>query len=57
MKQEVVDYIAKCLTCQWVKMEHQRPVGLLQLLEVLEWKIGFIFQGFCGRLTTRTEKE
>jgi len=26
MKQEVADYITKCLTCQRVKIEHQRPV-------------------------------
>ena len=38
MKQEVVDYMAKCLTCQRVKIEHQQPTGLLQPLEVPEWK-------------------
>jgi len=36
MKQEVVDYVAKCLPCQWVKMEHQRPARLLQPLEIPE---------------------
>ena len=25
MKREVADYVAKCLTCQLVKVEHQRP--------------------------------
>ena len=34
MKQEVVDYVAKCLTCQRVKIEHQRPSGILQPLDV-----------------------
>ena len=38
MKQEVVDYIAKYLTCQRVKIQHQRPIRLLQLLDVPEWK-------------------
>jgi len=38
MKQEVADYVAKCLTCQRVKIEHQRPAGLLQPLDVPEWK-------------------
>ena len=38
MKQEVADYMAKCLTCQRVKIEHQRPVGLLQPIDVPEWK-------------------
>jgi len=36
MKQEVADYVAKCLTFQWVKMEHQKPLGLLQSLEIPE---------------------
>jgi len=29
MKQEVAEYVVKCLTCQQVKIKHQRPVGLL----------------------------
>jgi len=27
MKKEVTKYVDKCLTCQNVKAEHQRPVG------------------------------
>ena len=38
MKQQVGDFVRRCLTCQWVKAEHQRPTGLLKLLEVAEWK-------------------
>ena len=38
MKRDVVDYVAKCLTCQQVKAEHQRPAGLLQHLWIPEWK-------------------
>ena len=38
MKRDVVDYVAKCLTCQQVKAEHQRPAGLLQPLDIPEWK-------------------
>jgi uncharacterized protein Smg (DUF494 family) len=30
--------VALCDTCQRVKVEHQRFVGLLQPLQVLEWK-------------------
>nr|GEV82365.1 putative reverse transcriptase domain-containing protein [Tanacetum cinerariifolium] len=30
---------SKCLTCSKVKAEHQRPSGLLQQPEILEWKL------------------
>jgi hypothetical protein len=29
MKRDNVEYVSLCDTCQWVKAEHQRPVGLL----------------------------
>ena len=29
MKKDVVEYVSRCLTCQQVKAEHQRPAGLL----------------------------
>ena len=38
MKKYVGDFVRRCLTCQQVKAEHQRPTGLLQPLEVAEWK-------------------
>ncbi|WP_251363027.1 integrase zinc binding domain-containing protein, partial [Escherichia coli] len=38
MKEDVAKWVSKCLTCQQVKAEHQRPGGLLQPLEVPEWK-------------------
>ncbi|WVZ51942.1 hypothetical protein U9M48_003039 [Paspalum notatum var. saurae] len=38
MKRAVAEYVAICDTCQLVKAEHQRPVGLLQPLKVPEWK-------------------
>jgi hypothetical protein len=38
MKRDITDYIAVCDICQRVEVEHQRPTGLLQPLEVLEWK-------------------
>ena len=38
MKRDVGDFVRRCLTCQQVKAEHQRPAGLLQPLEVAEWK-------------------
>ncbi|XP_070008141.1 uncharacterized protein [Nicotiana sylvestris] len=38
MKKEIVAYVARCLNCQQVMYEHQRPGGLLQKIEILEWK-------------------
>lgn len=34
MKKEVAEFVAKCLTCQKVKIEHKRPQGMVQPLEV-----------------------
>jgi hypothetical protein len=38
MKRDVAEYIALCDVCNRVKGEHQKPVGLLQLLPIPEWK-------------------
>ena len=38
IKRHVGDFVRQCLTCQRVKAEHQKPAGLLQPLEVVEWK-------------------
>ena len=38
MKQHVGDFVRRCLTCQQVNVEHHKPTGLLQPLEVAKWK-------------------
>jgi hypothetical protein len=38
MKRDMAEYVTLCDTCQWVKDEHQWPAGLLQPLQVPEWK-------------------
>jgi hypothetical protein len=38
MKMDVAEYVALYNTCQQVKAGHQRPAGLLQPLQVPEWK-------------------
>jgi IS30 family transposase len=30
--------VARCDSCQRIKVEHQRPTGLLQLLQIPQWK-------------------
>ena len=34
MKKEIAIYISKCLTCEQIKAEHQKPGGLLQPLDI-----------------------
>jgi len=38
LKRDVAEYVAICDTCQRVKAERQRPVGLLEPMEIPEWK-------------------
>ncbi|KAJ9539506.1 LOW QUALITY PROTEIN: hypothetical protein OSB04_032239 [Centaurea solstitialis] len=38
MKRDVARYVEKCLTCLRVKVEHQRPHGKLQPLDIPVWK-------------------
>ncbi|KAL0447298.1 UNVERIFIED_CONTAM: Transposon Ty3-I Gag-Pol polyprotein, partial [Sesamum latifolium] len=38
MKKDVAEFVAKCLTCQQVKAEHQAPAGKLHPLSIPEWK-------------------
>ena len=34
MKRDIVEFVSRCLTCQQVKAEHQKPAGLLQSLSI-----------------------
>ncbi|GJQ91932.1 putative reverse transcriptase domain-containing protein [Tanacetum coccineum] len=38
MKADIAMYVSKCLTCAKVKVEHQKPSGLLQQPEIPVWK-------------------
>ena len=38
LKKDIVELVSKCLVCQKVKIEHQKPLVMLQPLEILEWK-------------------
>ena len=50
MKRHVGDFVRLCLMCQQVKVEHQRPAGLLQPLEVAEWKWEHVTMDFVTHL-------
>ena len=40
----------KCLTCQQIKAEHQRPAGTLQSLKITKWKWEQVRMDFVSRL-------
>jgi hypothetical protein len=55
MREDIAEYVTQCDTCQRVKVEHQRPAGLLQPLEVPMWKWDDISMDFIVGLP-RTQK-
>ena len=38
MKADIARFVARCQTCQQIRIEHQRPGGMLQPLPIPEWK-------------------
>ncbi|GJY06995.1 putative reverse transcriptase domain-containing protein, partial [Tanacetum coccineum] len=50
MKRDVATYVSECLTCAKVKAEHQRPLSLLQQLEIPKWKWENITMDFIIKL-------
>ncbi|GKF10927.1 putative reverse transcriptase domain-containing protein, partial [Tanacetum coccineum] len=50
MKMDIATYVSKILNCSKVKAEHQRPLGLLQQLEIPEWKWDNITMDFITKL-------
>ena len=56
IKRHVRDFVRRCLTCQQVKAEHQKPAGLLQPLEVAEWKWEHVTMDFVTHLPQTQQK-
>jgi hypothetical protein len=50
MKREIAEYGAICDNCQIIKVEHQRPAGLLQPLQIPQWKWDVIGMDFIVSL-------
>ena len=46
MKRDIAKFVSKCLTCHQVKVEHQKPTGLLQPLPLAEWKWDHVTMDF-----------
>ncbi|GJS58262.1 hypothetical protein Tco_0653046 [Tanacetum coccineum] len=47
---EIATYVSKCLTCAKVKVEHQKPSGLLVQPEIPQWKWEKITMDFITKL-------
>lgn len=46
MRKDIAEFVAKCLNCQKVKVQHQRPGGLAQNIELPVWKWDMINMNF-----------
>jgi hypothetical protein len=47
MKKDITEYVPECIVCQQVKIEHQKPGGLLRPLEIPVWKWESISMDFA----------
>ncbi|CAH1415590.1 unnamed protein product [Lactuca virosa] len=54
MKADIATFVGKCLTCTKVKVEYQKPSGLLQQPEIHEWKWERITMEFITKLPKTT---
>jgi hypothetical protein len=50
MKNKVVDFIARCLECQKVKVENKHPIGFLHHFPITEWKWDVVTMDFITNL-------
>ncbi|GAU51374.1 hypothetical protein TSUD_413070 [Trifolium subterraneum] len=57
MKTEIAEFVSRCIVCQQVKIEHQKPAGPLQPLEIPEWKWEHITMDFVTGLPRNQKGE
>lgn len=50
MKRYVANFMAKCIVCQQVKVEHMRPTRLYREIKLSEWKWEIINMDFVTTL-------
>ncbi|GKC90101.1 putative reverse transcriptase domain-containing protein [Tanacetum coccineum] len=53
MKKDIAECVSKCLTCLKVKAEHQRPSGLLQQPEILDYKMERLARLYLNEIVAR----
>jgi hypothetical protein len=56
MKKEVANYIAKCLECQKVRIEHRHQAGLLHPFPIPEWKWEVVSVDFITKLPKKVKQ-
>ena len=57
MKQDISEFVSKCLICQQVKAEHQVSSGLLQPVMIPEWKWDRVTMDFVSGLPLSPKKK
>ena len=55
MKREIATFVSRCMTCQLIKTEHQKPTGLLEPLEIPQWKWEHLTVDFISGLPTTSK--
>ena len=56
MKREVVDFIARCIECQKVKVEHRHPTGLLEPFPIPRWNWEVLTMNFTIKMPRTTKQ-
>ena len=55
MKKEIASFVYRCLTCQQVKVEHQKPAREDTVTPYSSMEMGEDHYGFCDRSSTGSE--
>ena len=50
MKRDTTDFVSKCPNCQQVKVEHHKPGGMTQEIDIPTWKWDVINMDFITGL-------
>ena len=55
MKEEIATYVGKSMTCAKIKLEYQKPSGLLQQPDIPEWNWERITMDLITKLPKMTD--